>query len=100
MTHFKRIIFFLILTISFNISEGQQTPFNPISYRIFNPYIFNPAIVGSKDYTSINLIAAFQQKATSQLIAGDTRLSKRVSRYYLEDTREFLNYGARGFHLQ
>jgi hypothetical protein len=75
------IIFALI--IFQNVSEGQQVPFDPISYRIFTPFIFNPAISGSKDFSSTDLVASIQGSSKSQTISWNTRLSKKVPGYFL-----------------
>ena len=59
-----------ILIIAFilicNDSSGQQLPVNPTSLRIYNPFIINPAIAGSKDYLSVDLLAGFQGKSYSR----------------------------------
>ena len=76
------------------MAEGQQTPLNPLSYWVFTPYIYNPAIAGSKDYLSIDLSAAFQGKSNTQIISGNTRFSKTRSGYFSSpDIVEFKNYG-------
>ncbi len=92
-------IIFLISLFAFSLLtiEGQQTPLNPISYRIFSPFILNPAIAGSKDYSSINAIVAIQQEIKSQMITIETRLSKTVSGYFTSrDYKEFRNIGIGG----
>jgi len=72
-------------------------PLNPVSYRIFSPFVFNPAMAGCKDYSSINLIAAFQNKTTSQILSGDTRLSKKGPVYFSSpETKQFSNIGIGG----
>jgi type IX secretion system PorP/SprF family membrane protein len=76
---------------------GQHTPFNPISYRIFSPFIFNPAITGSKDYTSVNIIAGLEGNSNSQIITVDTRLSRNTSGYFTTPMiKEFTNFGIGG----
>lgn len=100
MVLFRRlfIIVFFVFILSSNVSVGQQVPLNPISYRIFNPFIFNPAISGSKDFSSIDFIAAVQGSSKSQILGGNTRLSKRVPRYFLsQDVKEFTNIGIGGY---
>jgi type IX secretion system PorP/SprF family membrane protein len=92
------IIVFFVSVLSDNVSLGQQVPLNPISYRIFNPFIFNPAISGSKDFSSIDFIAAVQGSSKSQILGGNTRLSKRVPGYFLSpDIKEFTNIGIGGY---
>ena len=72
-------------------------PLNPVSYRIFSPFVFNPAMAGCKDYSSINVIAAFHNKTTSQILSGDTRLSKKGPVYFSSpETKQFSNIGIGG----
>jgi len=95
MSGLKKNFLILIFALSFSLSEGQQTPEKPVSYRVFNPFIFNPAITGSKDYSFINLTAGFRDKVNSQLLCGDTRLKKTVPAYFpATETRQFSNVGA------
>jgi type IX secretion system PorP/SprF family membrane protein len=76
---------------------GQQTPLNPVSYWVFVPYIYNPAIVGSKDFLSIGINAAFQGESNSQLISGNARITKTNSGYFSSpDITEFKNAGIGG----
>jgi type IX secretion system PorP/SprF family membrane protein len=90
-------ILIIIFVFSFCTSKGQQTPLNPISYWVFNPYIYNPAIVGSKDFLSAGLNAAFQGESNSQLISGNARISKAKSGYFSSpDIIEFKNIGVGG----
>lgn len=92
------IIVFFVFVLSNNLSVGQQVPLNPISYRIFNPFIFNPAISGSKDFSSIDFIAAVQGSSKSQILGGNTRLSKRVPGYFISpDIKEFTRIGIGGY---
>jgi hypothetical protein len=30
--------------------SAQHTPYNPISKRVFTPFVINPAMAGSKDF--------------------------------------------------
>ncbi len=94
----KIILFITILSFSFNSIEGQQTPDYPISYRIFNPQIFNPAIVGSKDYFAIDFIAGKYGESNSQLLSGNLRLAKPQLDYFSSSAApEFTNIGVGGF---
>jgi len=88
--------FALVLLVFFfcKMSFGQQMPFNPVSYRIFTPFMFNPAIAGSKDYLSMDLIAGFQGESYSQALSGNTRISKKIEGYReLGTSYEFTNFG-------
>jgi type IX secretion system PorP/SprF family membrane protein len=90
------LLFFLV--ISLKVVDAQQVPLNPVSYRIFDPFIFNPAISGSKDFLSIDIISASQRKSNSQLIGISTRLAKKAP-LYLSSTgsKEFTRIGIGGY---
>ncbi len=81
MSFFKKLSLFFLILFCFYPSFGQQIPFNPISYRIYTPFIINPAIAGSKDYFSLDMIAGFNGKSYSQILSGNTRISKKVLGY-------------------
>jgi type IX secretion system PorP/SprF family membrane protein len=90
----KKVIFSLILLFFFNASQGQETPYNPVSYRIFTPFLFNPAIAGSKDFFSADLLAGWSGKNRSQLLSSNTRYAKLAPEYissYIPP--EFTNIG-------
>jgi type IX secretion system PorP/SprF family membrane protein len=88
----------MVFIFSVNVTVGQQVPLNPISYRIFSPFIFNPAIAGCKDYSSIELTGSFQESSSSQILSGNSRLTKRISGYFLSpDLKEFSNLGIGGY---
>jgi type IX secretion system PorP/SprF family membrane protein len=100
MVLFRRlfIIAFLVFILFENVSVGQQVPLNPISYRIFDPFIFNPAISGSKDFSSIDFIAAVQGSSKSQTLSWNTRLSKEIPGYFLSPGLiKFTNTGVGGY---
>jgi type IX secretion system PorP/SprF family membrane protein len=97
MTITERGLLIIIFIFSSGISECQQTPFNPISYWVFTPYIYNPAIAGSKEFLSIGLNASFLGKSNAQIITGNTRFSKTKSEYFSSpDYVEFKNIGIGG----
>jgi type IX secretion system PorP/SprF family membrane protein len=76
---------------------GQQTPLRTDSYWVFVPQIYNPAIIGSKDYFSIGLNAAFQGISNTQLLSGNKRISKTHNGYFSSpDIRKFTNIGIGG----
>lgn len=90
-------LFILTFLFSTLLSSGQTTPLYPLSYRIFNPFIFNPAIAGSKDFLSADLIAGKYGKSNSQIISGSTRLSKSSPGYFSSrGSPEFTNIGIGG----
>jgi type IX secretion system PorP/SprF family membrane protein len=92
---------FLLITaglLSVNIFYGQQAPYSPISYRIFTPFIFNPAITGSKDFCSLEFSAGWQGDSRSQIISGNSRLLKKGPSYFTSrDFKQFTNIGVGGF---
>ncbi len=97
----KKVLLILIFDFSFVLSDGQQTPLSPLSYWIFIPYIYNPAIVGSKDFLSVGVNAALEGSSNTQIISGNTRFSKTRSGYFSSpDILEFKNVGIGGsvFH--
>jgi type IX secretion system PorP/SprF family membrane protein len=93
----NRIIIISIFVFSFCTARGQQTPFNPVTYWVFTPYIYNPGMVGSKDYISAGINAAFRANSNSQLLSGNSRISKTRSGYFSSpDIVEFKNVGIGG----
>ncbi len=76
-------VFLMLITVNiFNLTFAQQTPLNPLSYWVFTPYIYNPAMVGSKDYTTLDFNAAFQGDSRAQILSGNSRLTKNKSGYF------------------
>ena len=93
----NRIVLVFLFIFSFCITKGQQSPLNPVSYWVFVPYIYNPAIVGSKDFLSIGINAEFQGESNAQLISGNTRIKKTDSGYFSSPgITEFRNLGIGG----
>ena len=78
MLAFRKFLAAIVAIFSFSISSGQEIPLNPISYKLFTPFLFNPAIAGSKDFFSTDIIAGFRGKNHAQIISGNTRLIKKV----------------------
>ena len=91
------VLLFPFLVLICNESYGQQTPLNPLSYRIFSPFIFNPAIAGSKDFLSFDFLSSWYGKYRSQIISSNTRLTKASQGYISSpDAFEFTNLGVGG----
>ena len=87
----------VISCLFFSPASAQQTPLNPLSYWVFSPYIYNPAMAGSKDYLSIEMIAAFEGDSRSQILSGNTRLSKTKAGYFASpEMKEFNSIGLGG----
>ncbi|MCE5347913.1 MAG: type IX secretion system membrane protein PorP/SprF [Bacteroidales bacterium] len=93
----KKVLSIFIFTFSFIPSNGQQMPFYPLSYRVFDPFIFNPAIAGSKDFFDVDLLLSKYDKSYSQMVSGNLRLIKSKRNYYSSSGfREFKNIGLGG----
>jgi type IX secretion system PorP/SprF family membrane protein len=77
---------------------GQQVPLSPVSYRIFSPFIFNPAIAGSKDFFSVDFTTSAQRSSNSQIVSGNSRLAKKPADYFSSPGgSEFTNIGLGGY---
>jgi len=81
MSFYKKLSLLIPALFCLYPSYGQQMPFNPVSYRIYSPFIINPAIAGSKDYFSVDMIAGFKDKSHSQVLSGNTRITRKVIGY-------------------
>ncbi len=90
----KKVVFVLILMFLFKVSGGQESPSDPVSYRLFSPFLFNPAVAGSKDFMSVDFVAGFHGKDYSQVLSANTRLLKRSPDYVSSSSAsEFTNFG-------
>src|ERR1035437_8925390 len=89
----SRILLILVFVFSSFVVKGQ-TFLNPVSFWVFSPYIYNPAIVGSKDFLSVNLDAAFLGTSNTQIISENSRITKTRSGYFSSpEITEFRNIG-------
>jgi type IX secretion system PorP/SprF family membrane protein len=89
----SRILLIIVFVFTFFVVKGQ-TFLNPVSFWVFSPYIYNPAIVGSKDYLNINLDAAFLGTSNTQIISENSRITKTRSGYFSSpEITEFRNIG-------
>src|SRR4030042_4553492 len=76
-----------ILVILIPISaKSQEHPLHFHSQYLFNPYLVNPAIAGSKDFSNINIsvrqyISKIEGSPKTQVISGHTRLRKQTKGY-------------------
>jgi type IX secretion system PorP/SprF family membrane protein len=92
------ILIFLIFFAPGFLSFGQQVPDYPVSYRIFNPFIFNPAIAGSKDFTSVDLLISSCGNSNSEIVNSNFRISKSRKEYFSSlSTPEFTKFGVGGY---
>jgi len=98
ITKLKFVLILFVIGAFFNLSFGQQAPDYPVSYRVFTPFIFNPAIAGSKDYFGIELQAGKYGESNSQVLSGNSRLKKPDKGYFSSaGAPEFTNIGIGGF---
>ena len=92
------VFFIIIFTFPEQVITGQQASSYPVSYRIFDTFIFNPAIAGSKDFFSLDLIGGKIDKSNSQIVCGSTRLTKSGDVYFeYPYLREFTRIGLGGY---
>jgi hypothetical protein len=71
----------IIYSLSGPVS-GQVTPYHPVSYRLLTPFVFNPAIAGSKDFSSIDYSYSNYRRAGSQLLSSNLRIPRSEGKYY------------------
>ncbi|TFH36571.1 MAG: type IX secretion system membrane protein PorP/SprF [Bacteroidia bacterium] len=94
----KRISILILILSPVCILSGQQSSLYPISTWLNNPIAYNPAITGSKDFFSIDLIAGSREDYRSQVISGNKRLLKTVPGYFsAPGYTEYSNFGAGGY---
>ncbi len=97
MRKFKLLFLSFLIITPFLKLHSQAVPLNPVSYRIFSPFQFNPAIAGSKDFSSLNIISVFQDGNASNLLSAEGRLTKKGNGYFSSGgNREFSNFGIGG----
>jgi len=90
----KRSLIILVIIACVAKVQAQQTPFNPISNRVFTPLIINPAIAGSKDFMAIDFSSGIQGPEKSQLLSGNTRIAKKGPTYYgAPVSKSFTSFG-------
>jgi type IX secretion system PorP/SprF family membrane protein len=95
---FKIVLLTLSLICIYNLTYGQESPYHPVSHRIFNPSIINPAAVGSKDFTTIDLLVNKYGTRSSLLAGSNGRLSKPGKSYVSSfGGPEFTNIGVGGY---
>ena len=82
MNQYKLLLLGITTVLAGYSAEAQHTPYNPISSRVFTPFIINPAIAGSKDFMALDLSATIQGEDYSQLLSGNSRIAKKGPRYF------------------
>lgn len=94
----RKIFLLTVLLSPIALSTGQQTSLYPVSTWINNPMVFNPAIGGSKDFFSIDLVAGSGEDQVSQLLTGNARFVKKVHAYPSSPVyKEYSGFGAGGY---
>jgi len=82
MNQYKLLLLGITTVLAGYSAEAQHTPYNPISSRVFTPFVINPAIAGSKDFMALDLSATIQGEYYSQLLSGNSRIAKKGPRYF------------------
>lgn len=99
MSGVKKVLTFILLLPAV-VASGQDVSFNPVSGKVFTPYIFNPAIAGSRDFLSLDLLATLRDKQNTQLLGANTRLGKTKRKSLTESgTGEYSNIGIGAYIL-
>ena len=94
----KWLVLLMVTLLQAGITQAQTAPDFPVSYRIFSPSVFNPAIAGSKDFSSVGLIVSNYGNINAQLATTSMRLSKSRSEYFTsQPVPEFTNIGIGGY---
>ena len=78
----RKLLILVVILLNPLTLSSQNAPNFPVSHRIFNPFIMNPAVSGSKDFTSVDLLISNFGKDNSQLLSGNMRLSKSEKEYF------------------
>jgi len=85
---FLRVLLFsgIILILLPVQVKSQEHPLHFHSQYLFNPYLVNPAVAGSKDFNNINIsvrqyISQIEGSPKTQVISGHTRLRKHTKGY-------------------
>lgn len=94
----KKRLFFFFFILGILPAQAQQVPYNPISYRLFSPFILNPAIAGSKDFLSVDIIGGFTGKSHTQMVSTNTRIERKTTGFGpAGKTYSFTNFGVGGY---
>ncbi len=87
MTISRKLLIIGIILILIPVRlKSQDSPLHFHSHYLFNPYMVNPAIAGSKDFTNINIsvrqyISKIEGSPKTQVISGHTRLRRPAHGY-------------------
>jgi type IX secretion system PorP/SprF family membrane protein len=72
----------LIIYSLFGPVSAQVTPYYPVSYRLLSPFVFNPAMAGSKDFSSIDYSFSNYRRVGSHLLSSNLRIPRSEGKYY------------------
>ena len=92
----------LLFIISGTNAFSQEIPYRPVAIQVFNPFIFNPAIAGSKDFASLDFLFSSLGKSNSELLSYESRITGKAENYSNSPgSPEFTNLGlgAYVFHI-
>ena len=88
----------LLIIISPISVFGQDYQLNSAATWLFNPAWYNPAISGSKDFNSLNILYATGDDYNSIVVNGNSRLTRNIEGYsYMSNHYEYSNIGL-GYH--
>lgn len=84
MPFLKKPILILYISLIFSslALNGQNQQLSSEGTWVNNPYWYNPAISGSKDYNTLHFIYATGENYESMVLSGDMRLTKKIDGYY------------------
>jgi type IX secretion system PorP/SprF family membrane protein len=89
-TQINKLLLCLTVIACLSDATAQQTPFTPVSNRVFTPFIINPAIAGSKDFMAI----VIQGSDKSLILSGNTRIAKEGPKYFgIPELRDYTQIG-------
>lgn len=93
MTSLHRLVLTLAGFLAVSNLMAQMVPANPSSFTVYSPFLVNPAISGSKDFSNINLIARVNGSPGAQMATYTGRLPGKTS----DGVKTHTGFGLGGF---
>ena len=93
MVSLHRFVFTLAGILAMTNLMAQMVPANPSSYIVYSPFLVNPAISGSKDFSNINLIARVNGTPGAQMATYNGRLPGKT----VDGVKTHSGFGLGGF---